>query len=124
MNKLFASILLLLLFTFSCTSEASPDNGLSLFNDLIFNDNPEEVSQEITPESQTTYKQHFLHGELQIPLYRHLSHSKYDLFIGIPYRTSLADLKQDYFAVQDSVWTKLQAHVDSSSYHRTYQAGG
>ncbi|MEO0728144.1 MAG: hypothetical protein AAFZ63_26595 [Bacteroidota bacterium] len=119
MNRLL--IILFLLPLSSCSSGAPNDNELPLFNNLVMQLNTDETVQSITPESQEIYQRHFSQGDIQVPLYRHISHTEYDLFVGIPYRTSLKDLKEGYFAIQDSTWSQLNTQIDSISYYRIYQ---
>ncbi|MEO0877686.1 MAG: hypothetical protein AAFY48_24050, partial [Bacteroidota bacterium] len=114
-------VILFLLPFLSCSSNAPNDNELPLFNNLVLQLNTDETVQSITPASQEIYERHFSPGDVQIPLYRHISHTEYDLFVGIPYRTSLKDLKETYFAIQDSTWNHLDKQIDSSSYYRIYQ---
>ena len=119
MNRLL--IILFLLPLSSCSSGATNDNELPLFNNLVMQLNTDETVQSITPESQEIYQRHFSQGDIQVPLYRHISHTEYDLFVGIPYRTSLKDLKEGYFAIQDSTWSDLNTQIDSTSNYRIYQ---
>lgn len=102
--------LIILLILFSCTNNTSSSKRVELFNNTYINLENGEKVLEITPDAKERYLHTFSHS-LQIPLYRYIGNKDYELFIGIPYNTSLNEFIAAY---SDSIG--IETTTDSSTY--------
>ena len=113
-------IVLLSISVISCTVEKK--NETPLFNGLTFNLYDGEAIEEINSRTGERYSCFFNDGIIQIPLYKYIKHSNYDIFIGIPYNTSIEALVKSKIAKQDS--TDAYFKSDSVSFYKKYAKDG
>lgn len=100
------------IFFISCNSHN--DNSIALFNDLSFELGKGEKLAEITSGTQSNYAGFISQKKVQIPLFRYIKATGYDIYIGIPYNTSLSELN-DSKLLGDSL--SLENKVDSLSFN-------
>lgn len=99
MKKVFIVISILLLFT-ACTHEKN--NSLNLFDDLTFKMQVGETSEDIKPIISDLYSSQFNNGQIQIPLFKYIRHSDYQIFIAIPLNTTIDKLAKTQLEEFDS----------------------
>ncbi|KAA9331824.1 hypothetical protein [Adhaeribacter soli] len=93
MQKFFISLVLLVVFLSSCSNENISE--LSIFNNLAFRLHSKEKVMPLEAASEKKYRTYFNHhSQTQIPLLKHVKHQDYEIFIGIPYNTTLERLKK------------------------------
>jgi len=93
MKNLFYAFLSLLLL--SCSGKnIDKKSSITLFNDCIFNLTNGEILSEPNIAAQKLYENYFNNSEIQIPLFKHIKHVGYDIFVGIPVRTSVDDISK------------------------------
>lgn len=109
----FSSLILFL----SCTNVKNDE--ISLFNKLNFKILSGEYECEINSSTQDTYRRFFDNNKIQIPFFKHIKHSNYDIFIGIPYNTSLKQIIQDRIQNLDTLSTKFKS--DSVSFFKAFR---
>jgi len=89
----YVIIIVILIYSFlSCTDEKQEE--IPLFNDLAFKLYEGETMSDINSEIKNRYTAYFNSDLIQVPLFRYIHHDKYDLFIGIPYSTSIEAMIQ------------------------------
>lgn len=106
------------LFIFSCSNEK--ENEIPLFNGLTFQLNEGESIGEIDSRAKENYAQYF-NSPFQIPLFKYIKHSNYEIYIGLPYNTSIEVMTQYELNKQDSSLAKLNLETDSISYYKEYE---
>jgi len=106
-NMLFV---LLSLFIVSCFNKDEKQSlAVPLFNDQLFNMYDGELLEHLTPATQKMYEDYFNNTEIQIPLFKHIKHDKYDIFIGLPVNASVSGISEFV----------LEKHDGSLRNHRT-----
>lgn len=103
--------LIILFFLFSCTNNISSSKKVELFNHTYINLEDGDKVLEITPVVKEKYLNTFSQS-LQIPLFRYVGNKDYEMFIGIPFNTSLSELITAYSASAG----KIETTTDSSTY--------
>jgi hypothetical protein len=110
-------IILLLILILSCSSEKR--NEIPLFNDLTFKINDGETIGVINSKIVNKYTEYFNSSLIQVPLFKYIKHNNYEIFIGIPYNTSIEAMIQNQLEKQDSIITNLK--IDSLCYYKNYK---
>ncbi len=117
MKFYYFTVILFLLF--ACGTD-QPPNSVMLFNDIAFELREGEQVQALNRVSQSRYADFIESYPVQIPLYKHIEHNTYLIFIGIPYKASLAELIPLRLYGPDS--TSVNFQTDSSTFiFRTYR---
>jgi hypothetical protein len=98
--KLFLSFLLLTVFL-SCSSPVK--DGVQLYNNLYFITSEGELEDIITEETLAFYDENFNNSSPQKPIYKNIHHKDYNLYIGIPIRTTFEKLSAQKQTVRDSI---------------------
>lgn len=75
----------------------------------------------ITSSVKEIYAENFNNSEIQIPLFRYIKHSNYQIFIGIPYNTSINELTQNQLRKQEDLISNLKG--DSLYFYDRYKRG-
>ena len=114
MKNIFSIIIILIL---SCSSEKS--NEIPLFNELTFKINDGEAIGAINSKIKRKYTEYFNNSLIQVPLFKYIIHNNYEIFIGIPYRTSIEAMVQSQKEKNDTTITMLNS--DSLSYYTIYK---
>ncbi len=95
----------------SCQSK---NEGLALFNEYSFHLTGNEEVVEPDSVLRSAYLTHMNAFKLQIPLFKTIKDSNYTLFIGIPYNSSMARIKE---SLKDFTWAdSLELKTDSSAF--------
>jgi len=101
MKNLFLA--LLSLFLFSCSDKGGDSNSnISLFNDCTFRLHHGELLKESSTASQKLYEQYFNNTSIQIPLFKHIEHTGYDIFVGVPVSTSVEGISKAVLKAHNS----------------------
>lgn len=109
-NKYTYIILMAMLFC-SCQSK---NQGLALFNEYYFHLSGNEEVVEPDSVLRSAYLTHVNSFQLQIPLFKTIKDSNYTLFVGIPYNSNMARIKE---SLKDFNWAdSLAFKTDSSAY--------
>lgn len=116
MRKLLGAFLLISIF--SCSSKK--ENEIPLFNGLTFQLNEGESIGEIDSRAKGNYAEYF-NSPIQIPLFKYIQHSDYQMFIGLPYNTSIESMTQYELNKQDSLIANLTFESNSISYYKEYE---
>lgn len=90
MKKIF--VLLLLIFTFSCSSDTD-ENKIYLFNDISFQLDKKEAVTDLTKEITDLYFSYLDNADIQAPLFKYITGEGYEIFIGLPIATDFNKLK-------------------------------
>ncbi len=88
--KIKVLFIILSLFINCCT--AKPGSSIPLFNDITFTLHNHEKIAEIDSGVKEIFNSYFDHKSIQIPLFRYIRSDSSQIFIGIPFRTSIKDL--------------------------------
>ena len=105
-------LILLIVLIFSCTNEKK--NEIILFNDIQLNLNDDEKVVDINPEITKRYFTHLRSHPFQIPLFKYIKNSNYEVFIGIPTGASINKLINSQIIKQAG--TLVDSKSDSVSY--------
>lgn len=100
-----------------CSS--SPDNEISLFNNIVYHLEEGESVENITPGTVLLYDSLFNGPKAQIPLFRSIGHEDYTIFIGLPFNTTYNQLLESKTKHSDTA-DNFQIITDScffSKYH-------
>jgi hypothetical protein len=111
---------LLFLIIFGCSN--SQENEIRLFDNLIFNYNSSETPTSPSQEEQERYKRLFNSGTVQIPLFKHIQGKNYEVFVGLPYQTSLKKLANS--RILETPSNKQNFNEDSLYYFNKYEKNG
>jgi len=111
------SLVLLILTLISCTG--NKQNQVPLFNELSFKMQSGESNVEIDSDAKTQYQKYFTYQFIQIPLFKHIHHSDYEIFIGIPFNTSLDAMVKNQLQKPDSL--KIYLKSDSTRFFNSYK---
>lgn len=112
-------IVLIFLSILSCSDINR--NIIPLFNGITFEMNEGEEMGVITSSVKEIYAENFNNSEIQIPLFRYIKHSNYQIFIGIPYNTSINELTQNQLRKQEDLISNLKG--DSLYFYDRYKRG-
>jgi len=115
MKKTF--IILLVLSILSCSIEKK--NEIPIFNEITFTIKEGESINVINPIIKNKYTENFNNRLIQIPLFKYIKHNNYEMYIGIPFNTSIEALVKNQLDKQDSLITILKS--DSLSYYIKYK---
>ncbi len=115
MKKSF--IVLLIISLMACTNKKR--NELPLFNEFTFKMYAGESIVEINSKTKNKYFKYFNNRLIQVPLFKYIKHNNYEIFIGIPYNTSIEAIVKNQLEKQDSSITNLK--YDSLSYYEKYK---
>jgi len=110
-------IILLIITILSCSREKK--NEIPLFNEITFKINKGEAIGVVNSKIKNIYTENFNNSEIQVPLFKYIKHNNYEIFIGIPYNTSIEELAQNQLEKQDSLMTNLSS--DSLCYYKKYK---
>ena len=99
MNKL---IYLLFCFLFVCCSNNSKHNEVEIFNGLKFKLQEAEVQENINDVTKKNYFSFFGKNKNQLPLFKFIKSKNYEIYIGLPFKTSIPKLLSNSISVNDS----------------------
>lgn len=112
-------IVLIFLSILSCSDVNR--NIIPLFNEITFEMNEGEEMDVITSSIKDIYAENFNNSEIQIPLFKYIKHSNYQIFIGIPYNTSINKLTLNQMRKQEDLISNLKS--DSLYFYDRYKRG-
>lgn len=118
------NLLLIVSFAFliSCHQKDHSDEAIEIFNNHTFKLDKAESSIPLTDEIHQRYDSLIAGKELQIPLFKYVKSSNYNLYIGVPYKTSLKKIKdQEIFP---GTLRTSQKGKSGKFMHKTYTAYG
>ena len=98
----------------SCSN--SDPKQLDLFNELYFELSEGEKVSPISLQAKESYSLLFNNGPIQIPLYKYIEHADYQIFIGLPYDTSVEAIREDRAKKNEGSSTS-----GANSFYRTFQ---
>ena len=101
----------------SCTSKKQDE--IPLFNELTFKIHDGEAIGEINSNTKNQYFKYFNNQPVQVPLFKYIKHTNYEIFIGIPYDTSIEVLVKSQIEKQDSSINNFKS--DSLYYYKNYK---
>lgn len=87
LRVLSLSLFVTILFC-SCTT----DQKVPIFNGITFDLHQGETVGDIGQDVKDVYTLHFNNSDIQIPLFKYIRHEDYEIFIGIPFNTTLEQL--------------------------------
>lgn len=114
------SVIFLFCFIISCSPKK--DNEIHLYNEIYFKINEGEAIGVADSKTRDIYTENFNNGPVQIPLFKYINHKDYDIFIGLPFNTSLDALIQNQPAKLDSLISNQES--DTLSYYIAYKRNG
>lgn len=100
----------------SCGSKKQHE--IQLFNELTFQIYKGEAITDVNYNSKTQYFKYFNNQTIQIPLFKYIKHNDYEIFIGIPYNTSIENMLKNQLEKQDCTMTNFR--IDSLAYYKKY----
>lgn len=109
-------LFLFLIFIISCSN--IKNNEIALFNETSFIIFEDEVICSIDFETKNKYTENFNNSNIQVPLFKYIKNNNYEIFIGIPYNTSIDLLYQKKNGINDSL---LNSKLDSLCYFKNYK---
>ena len=117
----------LLFFCFVLLSSCSSggDKKLELFNHISYSLSENEENTKITEVIKNEYKNWTRNAlpNMQLPLFRFVQSPGYKTFIALPYRTSIAGLRDSFFLLHpDSCIMETETNTPWGFY-RSYQKG-
>ncbi|MFA9388174.1 MAG: hypothetical protein ACERKD_00115 [Prolixibacteraceae bacterium] len=80
---------------------------ISLFNGLKFELNKGEVVNYVDMHVNDKYTRYFNNRKIQIPLFKYIKNADYEIFIGVPFNTTIDAFIQDQLKNQDFATTKI-----------------
>jgi hypothetical protein len=113
-------IILLVITILSCSREKK--NEILLFNEIKFKINEGEAIGIVNSKIKNIYTENFNNSQIQVPLFKYIKHNNYEIFIGIPYNTSIEALVQNQLEKHDSIITNIKS--DTLSYYIKYKRNG
>ncbi len=114
----FSFIFLVSIFFLLSCSNVKKDE-IPLFNNVYFKTLAGEKSAEINPTIKENYPQYLSSDKIQIPIFKYFKHPKYEIYIGIPYNTSIKQIIQERTNSADSL--SLTYKIDSLTYYKSYE---
>lgn len=119
MRKSHSFFIVFLLLLSSC-SKNNTDKNVSLFNGISFHLKKSEKEERITPDINRKYKTLLVnHQDIEIPLFKYIKGEDYDIFIGLPYNTTLKRLYHSDSLRKNT--PNIQYVLDSSYYLKNYE---
>jgi hypothetical protein len=119
-------LLLYILFITACSNNNK--NEIPLFNNIVIKKATGEQEKPINELISNTHKENLSYKNIQVPLYKYLSHKDYKIFIGLPYHTTIKEMiskeiqnktdKTVYFE-QDSI-SFIKQDKQGDNYATTY----
>ncbi len=100
----------------ACSKEKS--NGITLFNDLVFKMQEGEIVRGIDEAVKNNYLKYLDNPNIQIPLFKYIKHNDYEVFIGVPYNTSIKEIIDYQLKSTEGKDTSLYFKADSISYYK------
>ena len=82
-------LLLYILFITACSNNNK--NEIPLFNNIVIKKATGEQEKPINELISNTHKKNLSYKNIQVPLYKYLSHKDYKIFIGLPYHTTIKE---------------------------------
>ena len=83
------------MFLFSCFNKTVDNNiDIPLYNGYVFKLSNGEIFTDSNTSARKIYEKYFNKKAIQIPLFKHIKHSEYDLFVGIPVNTSIDEISK------------------------------
>lgn len=101
----------------SCTNAKRDE--IPLFNKVYFKTLAGESSAEIDSTIKENYLQYLNSDKIQIPIFKFIKHPKYDIYIGIPYNTSIGQIIQERTCIADS---SSICRIDSLTFYKSYKS--
>ncbi len=99
----------------ACSKEKEKSNEVLLFNNIVFALQKGEVVEPIDEPVKNKYFKYLGNQNIQIPLFRYIKHTNYEIFIGLPFNTSIKD-------IVDSQLNKTEAKDTSSLFQNSPSA--
>lgn len=90
---------------FQCSPK--PENEIFLSNDVFYQLEEGESTEEITQNTVELYDSLFNKKEPKIPIYKRIKHQDYTLFIGLPFQTSYEQLLETKSNQKDSLFSEI-----------------
>ncbi len=103
-----------LAFVFAaCSNKEKTDNSeVLLFNNFSFKLHNGEIVTESSTSIQKTFEKYFNNSAIQIPLFKHIKHTDFDIFIGVPVNTSISEINKVVLAKHNSTAKENQSNND------------
>jgi hypothetical protein len=111
-----AILIFILISLVSCSG--NNNNRIPLYNELSFNLTEGESSTNISQKTEEKYTEYFNSGDIQMPLFKYIKHKDYEIFIGLPFQTSIAKMIQYQNSRSDSTVVNLKSNPEG--YYKTY----
>ncbi len=123
MQKPLILTVLFALFFAACTVQTGDKNQIFLFNGKMFNTLEGEIQGFTDSLATHKYEQYFVdQGKMQIPLFKSIKTNEYDLFVGLPIKTSIQQLAQFKKAqTNDSLLVIFES--DHQYYYKKWKEG-
>ena len=112
------SVLLILILCLGCTTHKDK-NQVFIFNDISFQLNEGDSIAEINPLLSDRYQSYSTNRAIQIPLYKCINNKAYDIYLGIPYNTSIEKIV--HLHLMDSTLKQEELNTDTLTYCFTKQ---
>ncbi len=109
-------LILVLISLVSCSG--NNNNRIPLYNELTFNLTEGESVTTINQKAEEKYTKYFNSGDIQIPLFKYIQHKDYEIFIGLPFQTSIAKMIQYQNLRSDSTVVNLK--TNPKGFYKTY----
>jgi hypothetical protein len=113
--------LLLLLPLFSCNSTV--DGEVKLLNNLSFVLTEGEKVSPVDALCNNRYTANFNFEETQIPLFKYIKHEDYDIFIGLPFDSSIEKMVQELEVRNDSVFEISSSVKNTNAFYISKTSG-
>ncbi|MCC6726638.1 MAG: hypothetical protein IT258_19205 [Saprospiraceae bacterium] len=105
-NKILVFFLFLLV---GCGTKENP-NEIQLFNGYALSLKAGESVAEIDETISKRYAEAQKNSNFQVPLFRYISHKDYDMFVGVPYNTSLEEIAAAYQQQANAEGTSVECN--------------
>ncbi|MEO0472354.1 MAG: hypothetical protein AAF206_22210, partial [Bacteroidota bacterium] len=99
--KYFTLFSLLTAFALSSCQQETPSNQIALFSDRCFRLNLNEDVPDIDQAIADRYAAYFNNGQSPVPLFRYVRADSCDIFLGLPYGSTLDKLMTGKLINQD-----------------------
>lgn len=99
MNKLICFLFCFLLF--SCNTK-NKNNDVEIFNGLKFKLQKTEVNENINKITKENYFSFFDKKKNQLPLFKFIKSNNYEIYVGLPFKSSIPKLLNNSININDS----------------------
>lgn len=113
----YIALVLFFLFAFSC--KESSKSELPIFNNISFKLIEGEDAVIIDSANESTYHAFFSNQRVQIPLFKQIVAEEYQIFIGIPFRTTIEQLNTLDITGHQSITHLLESNP-VEYYHKSF----